>query len=766
MKRLIALPFLIVILLSITINQSNAELIDRGGGLIYDTVLDVTWLQDANYAQTSGYDSDGRMTWNEAVAWADSLEYGGFSNWRLPKTMPVNGSEYIYSPVYDGSTDSGYNISAPESAYPGSIGSEMAHLFYSTLKNIGFYDVDGNDFQPGYGLQNTGPFINLGAEDYWSGTQYLPVSTSAWDFDFDYGRQSDVGKTGDSNVYAWAVRDGDVRVCPKIYWTDVDTDKIQRANPDGSNIEDLVTNGLMNPSGIAVDMISDKIYWTDFNAGNGYIKRSNFDGTNTEDVVPTTEIGSQIEGIALDLDGGRIYWRQIGPAAIRRSNLDGSNIEDLVTTGFSTAGGINLDLDAGKMYWADSDFDKIQRANLDGTNIEDLVSTGFAGANFVVVDNVSNKMYWSDSGNNKIQRANFDGSAVEDLIVGLDDPHGIAIDPIGSKIYWADGGNGKIQRANLDGSNIEDLITGLGKPIGIALGDVCDNCPNDPNKTEPGVCGCGTSDIDSDTDGTPNCNDECPDDPNKIETGDCGCGVLETDTDTDGTPDCIDECPNDPDKVEEGVCGCGTPDTDTDNDLVLDCLDNCPNDPNKINPGICGCGIADTDSDQDGKADCNDDCNSLLDTDGDGVGDCDENCPNDPDKTEPGVCGCGLADTDSDQDGTPDCIDFQIIANITSPASNQKINVGKSVTFQCAVVGGNPPITYSWDFNGAVANTTQEDPGDVIFSEVGTYTVILAAADDDGDIDSDTVTITLKEASDGGGGGGGGGGSCFIDSIR
>ena len=33
--------------------------------------------------------------------------------------------------------------------------------------------------------------------------------------------------------------------------------------------------------------------------------------------------------------------------------------------------------------------------------------------------------------------------------------------------------------------------------------------------------------------------------------------------------------------------------------------DLCPNDPDKTNPGICGCGVADTDSDSDGVADCN-----------------------------------------------------------------------------------------------------------------------------------------------------------------
>jgi CSLREA domain-containing protein len=57
--------------------------------------------------------------------------------------------------------------------------------------------------------------------------------------------------------------------------------------------------------------------------------------------------------------------------------------------------------------------------------------------------------------------------------------------------------------------------------------DSNDQCPTDPNKTQPGVCGCGVSDSDSDDDGTPDCNDQCPTDPNKTEPGECGCGVSE-----------------------------------------------------------------------------------------------------------------------------------------------------------------------------------------------------------------------------------------------
>jgi hypothetical protein len=46
-----------------------------------------------------------------------------------------------------------------------------------------------------------------------------------------------------------------------------------------------------------------------------------------------------------------------------------------------------------------------------------------------------------------------------------------------------------------------------------------------------------------------------------------------------------------------------------------------------------------------------------TDSDGDGTPDCIDGCPSDPNKIAPGTCGCGVSDVDTDGDGTPDCID-------------------------------------------------------------------------------------------------------------
>ncbi len=199
-----------------------------------------------------------------------------------------------------------------------------------------------------------------------------------------------------------------------------------------------------------------------------------------------------------------------------------------------------------------------------------------------------------------------------------------------------------------------------------------DGCPDDPDKTAAGVCGCGTPDTNSDSDSTPDCNDGCPADGDKTDPGLCGCGIPDTNSDSDSTPDCNDGCPNDGDKTDPGLCGCGVPDTNSDSDTTPDCNDGCPNDSDKTDPGLCGCGIPDTNSDSDSTPDCNDGCPNDGDktdpglcgcgvpdtnTDADALPDCVDECPNDPDKLEPGVCGCGTADTNSDSDAIPDCLD-------------------------------------------------------------------------------------------------------------
>ena len=139
-------------------------------------------------------------------------------------------------------------------------------------------------------------------------------------------------------------------------------------------------------------------------------------------------------------------------------------------------------------------------------------------------------------------------------------------------------------------------------------------------------------------------NATCPSDTGHVELvrGDFDCAKLlaarRTNIDSYGVFDVgLDARSPEPSACPDPDCT-----TDTDRDGTMDCMDKCAADPMKIAEGACGCGKADTDANQNGTPDCND----VVDM-----------CPADPAKTAPGRCGCGVAETDGDGDGTPDCTD-------------------------------------------------------------------------------------------------------------
>ena len=187
----------------------------------YDTVLNITWLANANFAYGHPYDTlgggytDGAMTWNYASAWAANLSINGINGWRLPTSSPVDGNptpDYAFS--YNGSQDLGYNISAPGTLYAGSTASEMAHLFYNTLGDKSACDPVTSTAsicspQAGSGLGNTGPFSNvLSGGRYWSSSMYDTGQVLV--FSFNSGYQDLAVANSPAEGFAWAVHSGDV----------------------------------------------------------------------------------------------------------------------------------------------------------------------------------------------------------------------------------------------------------------------------------------------------------------------------------------------------------------------------------------------------------------------------------------------------------------------------------------------------------------------------------------------------------------------------
>jgi hypothetical protein len=179
----------------------------------YDTTLDITWLANANAA---GF---GAMTWAEANAWAAGLNINGISGWRLPTNTPIDGTSYTLYRSTNGTKDAGTAATTTDGTDggwrdgSGNPVSEMGHMYYVTLGNLGRCDptLPWCTEQTGWGLSNSGPFSNVQASNYWSGSAF--DSSSAWNFIFSEGSQYARGQIY-NGPYSWAVHSGDVSAVP------------------------------------------------------------------------------------------------------------------------------------------------------------------------------------------------------------------------------------------------------------------------------------------------------------------------------------------------------------------------------------------------------------------------------------------------------------------------------------------------------------------------------------------------------------------------
>lgn len=173
------LLFAVTLGISATASVHAALIPSADGTTVYDTVMHVTWLADANLAGTpdgqfgvANINSDGSMNYATAVLWVAALNaynggagYLGHNNWTLPTT-----------PLNDGTC----NFTGPNGTfgYPctnsamGSLYSSLAFQFPDTAVPIPANTV--------------GPFINFQPYLYWSDTSNGRGANSNGYFTFSF----------------------------------------------------------------------------------------------------------------------------------------------------------------------------------------------------------------------------------------------------------------------------------------------------------------------------------------------------------------------------------------------------------------------------------------------------------------------------------------------------------------------------------------------------------------------------------------------------
>jgi hypothetical protein len=245
-----------------------------------------------------------------------------------------------------------------------------------------------------------------------------------------------------------------------VYWTGMgvpanDDGFVMRSDLDGTNVTTLVpAGGTFTPKQLKLDLAGGKMYWSDREGMR--VQRANLDGSNVESLI-ITATGDQARmdnsnwcvGIALDLAGGWLYWSQKGPAdggvgSLRRASLtmpDGQTAAnrtdiEILYAGLPEPIDIDIDVAAGYIYWTDRADNTVSRGPI-------AIPTG------------------STAATRKDRQI---------LVMGVSVAIGVTLDLPNGKVYYTSGSNGDLGRVNLDGTGNESLIPKAGNLTGIALG--------------------------------------------------------------------------------------------------------------------------------------------------------------------------------------------------------------------------------------------------------------------------------------------------------
>ena len=293
---------------------------------------------------------------------------------------------------------------------------------------------------------------------------------------------------------------------PRLFFLSASSGEVFSANPDGSDLKVIVSEGKRLPDGIVVDVAAGHLYWTNMGiptANDGSIERANLDGSNLTHIVRSGETFTPKQ-LQLDEKNRKLYWCDREGMRVMRASLDGSNIETLIDTseGDSRPGkdirkwcvGIALDVDGGKLYWTQKGPDnagdgRIFRANLEipkgqsPANRKDieLLYEGLPEPIDLELDLANRTMYWTDRGDpprgNTVNRASMDpaqGNGKKEPVVIFDhlmEGIGIALDLKNGRMFLTDLG-GSVYSANLDGSNKKTLLGAEGNLTGIVYAEI------------------------------------------------------------------------------------------------------------------------------------------------------------------------------------------------------------------------------------------------------------------------------------------------------
>lgn len=205
----------------------------------------------------------------------------------------------------------------------------------------------------------------------------------------------------------------------------------------------------------------------------GRIERVTTDG-GVRQVV--REVGAGLRGIAVDVSSNSLFWTDVDSDRIERVDLNAPSgaSSGVVTTGLDFPQDLDLSGSAGKLFRAEPTPEQVKASNLDGSARSVLFSANTVA---IGVDDVNGRIYSEDRSTSSIVRSNFDGREFQEIISDVpiandiatpsdeDGDHPKRLDQMLARVLHKAGFTGRIERTLRQrlGRQIDPELADLGR---------------------------------------------------------------------------------------------------------------------------------------------------------------------------------------------------------------------------------------------------------------------------------------------------------------
>ncbi|XP_053978841.1 vitellogenin receptor isoform X2 [Hylaeus volcanicus] len=180
-----------------------------------------------------------------------------------------------------------------------------------------------------------------------------------------------------------------------IYWSNDELGMISKVHLESR--EQMLVTGLGRPEALAVDWITDNVYFTD-NDHQSSIKVCNLDQQRCATVVT---IGARIKAMSISVDPkrGLLFWSETSwieydrpTSSIYRSSTAGSNATKIVSRNVGIVYAITIDHTRSRLYWSDTLLKTIESSYFDGSDRMIFMKTGVYQA--LSMNIYEDSIYW------------------------------------------------------------------------------------------------------------------------------------------------------------------------------------------------------------------------------------------------------------------------------------------------------------------------------------------------------------------------------------